>query len=196
MSEKFKLKYEVVSILRENIIAGMTSFGLPVSESPGDGGWIVMESDQPSIRNADKAVLFWMEKIERLWGIGHKIIGYDEPSNTFNSKETFKEQQIWKIRIISSRNTKPVTDEEIPICTEDVSSMLTGWFNHLGREYFAYYGMTNLFIMAKDINTYKDKSDVNQWVTEFPLKIMLQKDFIAKVPAAILDDRGCVAIEG
>ncbi|MBO6031926.1 MAG: hypothetical protein J6Q22_10835 [Prevotella sp.] len=172
----------------------MTSFGLPICESPGGEGWVVMESDQPSFRNADHAVLFWMEKVERLWGIGHKIVGYDEQTRTFESEESFREQQIWKIKIISSRSTKPVKEDDIPICTEDVASMLTGWFNHLGREHFAFYGMTNLFIMAKDINTYKDKSDANQWVTEFPLKIMLQKDFVAHVPAATLDNRGVIAV--
>ena len=194
MSEKFKLKYEVINILRDNIIAGMTAFGLPISESPGDGGWIVMESDQPSLRNVDKAVIFWMEKIERLLGIGHTPGEYHEDTNTFDSIETFNETQIWKIKIIKTRKTTPVADGDIPICTEDVASMLTGWFNHLGREFFNQYGMDNLFIMAKDIHTYKDQSDVNQWATEIPLKVLLAKEFTAQIPAATLDNRGIVGI--
>ena len=66
MSEKFKFKYEVAAILKENIILGMESFGLPVGDVPGDGVWTCFESDQSAFRNADNAVLFWHERSERI----------------------------------------------------------------------------------------------------------------------------------
>ena len=194
MSEKYKLKYEVLAILRENIIAGMTAFGIPVSNRPGDGGWIVMESDQHSIRNADKAVLLWMEKVERIGWQGHKDGGYNAEKNVFESKDFFLEQQTWKIKVLCPQKTTPVTPENIPICTEDVAGMLIAWFSRPGCQFFVEHGMSNLFVLSKDIKTYKDTSDVPQWVTEFPLKIHVNKEFTYDIPAATIENKGLVPI--
>ena len=50
--------------------------------------------------------------------------------------------------------------------------------------------------MAKDINTYKDKSDVNQWTTEFPLKLQVVKQFETEIDTADPVYGGAVPMEG
>lgn len=182
MSAKYKLKYEVLAILRENILMGMSAFGLPIGTSPGDGGWVVMEADQPSMRNLDKAVLVWQEKVERLaYGTATE---YNRETGKFDDYDHFVEQQHWKIKVLRRRSTKPVTDEEIPITTEDVAGMLIAWFNRHGCEEFRKHDMANLFVQMKDLRTYKDPSDVNQWATEFVLKLQVVKQFSMEVDAA------------
>jgi uncharacterized protein YkuJ len=183
MSEKYKLKYEVVAILKENIQKGLEAFGLPLSESPGDGGWICMEGDQPSFRNADKAVLFFQEKMERI-GIQSSRTVFDRDSDHFNEVDYFIEQQTWQIKVLCKRSTAPVTDDDIPLTSEDVASMLIGWFNRLGCAEFRKHNMANLFVQMKDVKSYKGTSDVSQWTTEFPLKIQVIKEFETEIPWA------------
>ena len=107
MSEKFKLRYEVVAILKANIIKGMESFGLPVTDNPKDAGWIVMESDQPSLRNVDNAVLFFLEHVDRIgWQGDHRL--YNKETGKYDVIDCFIEQQTWKIRVLCKRTTKPI----------------------------------------------------------------------------------------
>lgn len=194
MSEKFKLKYEVIAILRDNIIMGMNAFGLPISESPGDGGWIVMESDQPSLRNVDKTVIFWHEHSERVtYG---RSGGFNAETDKFDDSDVFIEQQHWKIKVLRRRSTKPVTDDDIPITTEDVAGMLAAWFNRHGCMEFRKHFMSNLFVQLKDLKTYKDPSDVNQWATEFTLKLNVRKEFSMEVDRAEVECRGMIPITG
>ena len=194
MSDKFKLKYEVIAILRDNIIMGMSAFGLPMSETAGDGGWIVMESDQPSMRNADKVVLFWLEKTERqTYG---REFSFNKESGKFDDTDNFIEQQHWKIKILCRRDTKPVSDDDIPIMTEDVASMLAAWFHRHGCDEFRKHNMSNLYVQLKDMKTYKDPSDVNQWATEFVLKLNVRKSFTMEVDTAEPDNVGMIQISG
>lgn len=194
MSEKFKLKYEVIAILRDNIIMGMTAFGLPISESPGDGGWVVMESEQPSLRNVDKAIIFWHEHSERVtYG---RSGGFNTAIDKFDNTDVFIEQQHWKIKVLRRRSTKPVTDEDIPITTEDVAGMLSAWFNRHGCMEFRKHYMSNLFVQLKDLKTYKDPSDVNQWATEFTLKLNVRKEFTMEIDKAIVECKGAIPITG
>lgn len=195
MSEKFKLKYEVVAILKDNIQKGMESFGLPISTSPGDGGWICMESDQPSFRNTDDAVLFFKEGTERIGWQGNRHL-FNKETGLFDVIDYWIEQQTWKIRIIRKRTTEPITDENIPVTTDDVASMLIGWFNRLGCAEFRKYNMANLFIQMKDVKTYEGKSEVPQWVTEFPLKLQVIKQFETEIDTARPEYGGSIPIEG
>lgn len=195
MSEKFKLKYEVVAILKDVIQKGMEAFGLPISTSPSDGGWLCMESDQPAFRNADKAILFFLEKTERI-GVQSDRRLYNSETKQFDVVDYWIEQQIWKIRIISNRTTEPITDDNIPLMTDDVASMLVGWFNRLGCAEFRKHNMANLFVQMKDLQTYDGKSEVPQWVTEFPLKIQVVKQFETEIGTAEPVMGGFVPIEG
>ena len=195
MSEKYKLKYEVVAILKENIQKGLESFGLPLSETPGDGGWICMEGDQPAFRNADKAVLFFCEKVERIgWQSARDV--YNREKDNFDVIEYFIEQQIWQIKVICKRSTAPVTDEDIPLTTEDVASMLIAWFNRMGCQEFRKHNMANLFVQLKDVKSYKSASDVSQWTTEFPLKLQVIKQFETEIGTAVPEYGGSIPIEG
>ena len=193
MSEQFKLKYEVVAILRENILKGLAAFGLQISDTPGDGGWICMESDQPSFRNADNAILFFMEHAERIGWQGWRD-EYNRDSKKFDTTEYFIEQQIWKIKVICKRTTEPITDENIPLTTEDVAGMMVAWFNRLGCQEFRKHGMANLFVQAKEMKTYQGKSEVSQWVTEFPLKLQVVKQFVTETDAAEVKYGGAVPV--
>lgn len=195
MSEKFKLRYEVVAILKANIIKGMESFGLQVSDNPGGRGWVVMESDQQSFGNADNAVLFHLEHVERIgWQGDHRE--YNRETGKYDVIECFIEQQTWKIRVLCKRTTKPITDDDIPVVASDVTGMLIAWFNRLGCIEFRKHDMANLFVQQKDVRTYKDKSDVNQWTTEFPLKLQVVKQFETEIDTATPVYGGAVPMEG
>lgn len=195
MSEKFKLRYEVVAILKANIIKGMESFGLPVTDNPKDTGWIVMESEQPSIRNVDNAVLFFLEHVDRIgWQGDHRL--YNKETGKYDVIDCFIEQQTWKIRVLCKRTTKPITDDDIPVVASDVTEMLVAWFNRLGCIEFRKHNMANLFVQMKDVRTYKDTSDVNQWTTEFPLKLQVVKQFETEIDTAEPVYGGAVPMEG
>jgi len=195
MSEKFKLRYEVVAILTDNISKGLTSFGLPVTQNPGDDGWLIMESDQPALRNADNAILFNLEHVERIgWQGDHRE--FNKETGKYDVIDCFIEQQTWKIRVVCKRSTKPITDDDIPVVASDVTSMLIAWFNRLGCIEFRKHNMANLFVQMKDVRTYKDKSDVNQWTTEFPLKLQVVKQFETEIDTATPKYGGAIPIEG
>lgn len=195
MSEKFKLKYEVVAILKDNILKGLESFGVPIQEEPGDGGWVCMESDQPSYRNADNAILFYLEKTERVgWQSTNRR--NSEGDTGLDVVDYFIEQQIWKIKVVCKRSTEPITDDNVPLMAEDIVSMLIGWFNRLGCQEFRKHNMANLFVQMKDVKTYRDKSDVSQWTAEFPLKLQVVKQFETDLATATPVYGGAVGVKG
>lgn len=195
MSEQYKLRYEVVAILTDNIKKGLSSFGLPVVDKPGDRGWLVMESDQPSISGADNVVLFNLEHVERIgWQGDHRE--FNPETGDFKVVDCFIEQQTWNIRTLCKRNTKPITDDDIPVVAADVTGMLISWFNRLGCMEFRRHNMANLFVQTKDVKTYKDRSDVNQWTTSFPLKLQVVKQFETELDSATPQYGGAVPIRG
>lgn len=154
-----------------------------------------MESDQPSIRDADKVVLFWMNKTERIGFQSNRNV-YDKETDTIKDIDYFIEQQTWNIKVICIRSTAPISDDNIPLTSEDVASMLIGWFNRMGCNEFRKHNMANLFIQLKDVKTYKDKSDVNQWTTEFPIKIQVIKQFEMDIDWATAKYGGSVGVQG
>ena len=195
MSELYKLRYEVISILKENILKGLESFGVPISEKPGDEGWLCMESDQPSYRNIDKGVIFFQESAERI-GWQSTVREYNGEKDNFDVIDYFIEQQIWKIKVLYRSSTETITDDNIPITNFDVSGMLIAWFNRLGCMEFRKHNMANLFIQNKEVKTYKDPSDASQWITEFPLKLQVIKQFETELDTAEPFFAGAVPIEG
>ena len=195
MSEQLKLKYEVVEILRDNIIKGLESFGIPISESPDDGGWVVMEGDQPAFVNLNNAVLFYLENVERIGWQGNRN-EYVRESDNFKVTDYWIEQQTWQIKTIYKRSTAPITDDNIPIQAEDVTGMLIGWFNRLGAMEFRKHNICNLFVQQKDVKSYKGKSDVSQWTTEFPLKVQVIKQFETEIGIAVPKYGGTIQIKG
>lgn len=183
MSERYKLKYEVLKILRDNIIKGLESFGLPISTRKEDGGWRVIEGEQPSFRNMDKCVLVWLEQSERIGWQGWKDI-YNKDTKKFDTEETFIDQQRWKISVLYKRTTAEVTETEMPYTTQDIAGMLIAWFNRLGCQEFRKHNCANLIIKSKDLKTYKATSDVQQWVSEFPLLLQVIKTFVTETEPA------------
>lgn len=195
MSEKYKLKYEVIAILKENIQKGLESFGLPITQKPGDSGWLVMESDQPRYQGADNAVLFYLERTERVGWQGDRRF-YNRETQNYDVVDYFIEQQHWKIKVICKRTTEKITEDNLPVVAEDVTGMLIAWFNRLGCIEFRKHNMANLFIQMKDVRVYKDRSDVPQWTTEFPLKLQVVKQFETDMDTAMPQMGGLVGIEG
>lgn len=193
MSELYKLKYEVVSILKENIVKGLEAFGVEVSESPGGEGWIVMESDQPSFRNIDKGVLFWQEKVDRI-GIQADRRKWNTETEQMDVIEYFIEMQIWKIKVLYRSTTEAIEDDSVPVVGEDIVSFLIGWFNRQGCIEFRKHNMANLYIQHKDVHTYKDPSDASQWTADFDIKIQVVKQFETSVDTAEVVDMGMLGV--
>lgn len=195
MSEKFKLKSEVVAILKANIEKGLAAFGVSVTHNPGESGWLVMESDQSSFRFANNAVIFYLEKAERIGWQSNRSL-YNSETDQFDVIDYFIEQQIWRIKVLYKSTTETITASNIPVQGADITSMLIAWFNRLGCMEFREHNMANLFIQMKDVRTYKDKSDVSQWTTEFPLKLQVIKQFETEIPYASPKYGGVIPIEG
>ena len=184
MSEAYKHKYEVLKILRDNILKGLEAFGLPVSTTQEDGGWRCFEAEQPSFRNLDKVVAVYMENSERVgWQGAHTE--FNEDTQKYETTEHFIDQQTWKISVIYKRTTAEVTEESMPYTTTDIAGMLIAWFNRQGCAEFRKNGCANLLIKAKDLQTYKSTSDVSQWISEFPLKLQVFKVFTYDLDSAV-----------
>ena len=195
MSEAYKLKSEVIKILRKNILKGLEAFGLPISATPGDGGWQCMESDQPSFRNIDKVVIIYLEQSERIgWqGDGRN---YNEDTGKIDVYDNFIEQQHWRIKILYRSTTEPIEDGETAYSVTDIAGMLIAWFNRLGCLEFRKHNMGNLFIKQRDLRTYKDPSDASQWTAEFVLKLQVPKTFTTEIDTATVENAGNVAVKG
>ena len=190
MSENFKSKYEVVQIIRDNILMGLKAFGQPVREAEGNGGWDCIESDQQSFKNVDKTICINRVKTDRVgWQSAHSE--YNRDTKKFATTESFIEQQEWQVRIILKRNVEPVDGNTVT--TEDIAAMLTAWFNRMGCAEFRKHHCANLFVQSKDIKVYKDTSDVSQMITSFPLKLQVPKAFCVEEPSARPEFKG---IEG
>lgn len=195
MSEQLKLKYEVAAILRDNIVKGLESFGVPVSENPNDGGWVVMEGDQPAFVNLNNAVIFYLENVERVGWQGWRE-KYDKETEKFRVSDYWIEQQTWQIKTICKRTTEPITEGNIPLTAEDVTGFLIGWFNRIGCQEFRKHDMANLIVRQKDVKSYKGKSDVSQWTTEFPLKLQVIKQFDTETESATPQYGGAIGVKG
>lgn len=193
MSEGYKLKYEVLKILRDNIVKGLESFGLPIGKTQGDGGWRVFEADQPAFRNLDQCVAVWMEGMERVGWQGNRS-SYNKETDKFDTYDTFIEQQEWRVRVIYKRNTDEITAQAMPLTSSDVAAMLISWFNRLGCEEFRKHNCANLYIQMKDLQVYKAASDVSQWVSEFPLFLQVPKTFTTEVEPATPKYEGLIGV--
>ena len=184
MSYNFKYKYEVAKILRDNILLGLESFGLPIAASKDEDGWRCVESDQPSYRNLDRVVTYFMDKTERVGWQGWKEEIYLPETRKYEVRERFIEQQEWSIRVLYKSTTALVEEGAIPLTVHDIASMLIAWFNRLGALEFRINDCCNLFVQQKDVQSYKDNSDVQQWVVKFPLKLQVPKVFVTEIDSA------------
>lgn len=195
MSEAYKLKSEVIKLLRENILKGLEAFGMPISAGPEDDGWRCIESDQPSFRNVDKTVVIYLEKTERIGWQGDER-RYNEETKKIDVYDNFIEQQHWRLKILLRRTTEPIVDGSSTYEVMDIAGMLIAWFNRLGCMEFRKHNMANLFISPKDIKTYKDPSDASQWVAEFTLKLQVPKTFVTEIDTATVEYAGYRQIFG
>lgn len=164
MSESLKTKYEVLKIIRDNILKGLEELNV--------AGWQCMEANQQSYKNFDKVILLTHSKNERI-GWQSPRHRYNKNTLKFDDYETWIEQQEWEIKVLLKRNVDPVTADTLT--TEDIASMLTGWLNGPGVAFFRQFNCANLFLKMSDITPYKDNSDVFQYGTKFILKLQVIK---------------------
>lgn len=194
MSERYKSRYEVIELIKANVLKGLESFGLPINPDGGEGeGWRCFEVDQPSFRNLDQVVGLHYEKAERVGWQGAKQ-EYNPATGKIDVYDNFIEQQEWKISVIYKRSTAEISADEIPLTTSDIAGMLIAWFNRLGCLEFRKHNCGNLFILMKDMKSYKSTSDVSQWISEFPLKLQVPKTFVTELDVADVKMAGAFGI--
>lgn len=181
MSETFKTKYEVSKLIRENILKGLAAFGLPIRAEGSTEGWDCIESDQPSFKNENRIVTFYLENVERIGWQGYSK-EYDKDTDTFTVTDNWIELQTWKVNVLLKRKDGPTTTDNIT--TNDVASMLIAWFNRLGVVEFRKHYCANFFIQLKELHNYKGTADVPQWTSSFPLKLQVPKMFATDIPPA------------
>ena len=191
MSETYKTKFEVLKILRDNIFAGLESFGLPTKNTDEGNGWDCVEAEQPSFKNVDKMVAVYLDKIERVgWQGVHQE--YNEETQRFEETDHWIEQQTWMIRVFKRMKTDPPSSDTLT--STDVCGMLIAWFNRLGCAEFRKHYCANLFVQMKDLKTYKGPSDVSQWTSQFPLKLQVPKLFTTSIPSAQVKYEGMIGV--
>ena len=191
MSETYKTKFEVLEILRDNIFAGLESFGMATKKTDTENGWDCVESEQPSFKNVDKMVAVQLDKVERIgWQGVHEE--YNKETQQFDETDHWIEQQIWMIRVFKRMKTDPPTADTMT--SMDICGMLIAWFNRLGCIEFRKHHCANLFIQMKDLKAYKGPSDVSQWASEFPLKLQVPKLFTTSIPSAQVKSEGMIGI--
>lgn len=196
MSERYKSRYEVIEIIKANVLKGLEAFGLPTNPDGGEGeGWRCFEAEQPSFKNLDQVVALHYEKAERVGWQG-ATQEYNEETGKIDVYDSFIEQQEWRISVIHKRSTAEISEGEIPQTTSDIAGMLIAWFNRLGCLEFRKHNCGNLFIQMKDVKSYKSTSDVSQWISEFPLKLQVPKTFVTEIDVADVKMEGMYSIRG
>ena len=160
MSELCRSRFEVQTILRANILAGLAALG--------QNGWGVMEFANASFQKSDKIVLMNLINASRVGWQSDSAGG--EP---FTRRDEWIEEQSWQLHFILKR-----TDEtdDTSIVAEDIAQMMIAWFNGKGCEFFRNYGIANLVIDTESIFVYNDDSDLYQKRCVFTVKIQVPKE--------------------
>lgn len=169
-----KGKYEVIKMIRENVLEGLRQYGIT--------DWKCAEADQPGIQNMDKVVTLKLNTMRRLVTQGFRIENAVDADGKMTRIEKWIEQQEWEIKAIFNR--KLVTVTENTMTAEDISWMLVAWFNGLGVAFFRKHDCSNLFVLNKDVQTYSDGSAVPENATSFVLKLLVPKQHEFKVDSS------------
>lgn len=177
MSNECKGKYEVIRVLRNNIILGLNELGLQPSEESELPKWDVMEFAQASFENADKIIL--------LQHVGNNRIGFldtkyfTDGEGRKKRKDEWLEEQFWQYHVILKRDGSPVTSDTQTV--EDIASLLISWLNGPGIDNLRENGMSVLRIDDSDIFVYNDDSDLYQRRAMFTAKVHISKTFVTGV---------------
>lgn len=184
MSEALKTKYEVLKIIRTNVLMGLSAFGEETVSDKNKGDknlWQCMEANQPSYQNFDKVVLLELRGSNRI-GLPSITDKWDREARKTIRISSWIEQQEWIVKVLFNRTTEKKTADTIT--TEDVASMLASWFNDLGCAEFRKHNCGCLFVQSKDIKPYLDKSSQQQMGSMFVLKLQIPKSACFEIPDA------------
>lgn len=179
MSELNKGKYEVLRLIRSNILKCFETLGIPT----GANGWECMESDQAKIVNReDKVVLLKMKGFQRVGWQSSRFL-WDSDGQGFRTPENWIEEQEWEVKILVKRSShEPITADTV--APMDIAAYLVMWFNREGCAVFREHNCGNLFVKSKDIKLYNDSSNLNQEAVSFPLKLQVPKQVVLKTDPA------------
>ena len=171
MSEANKGKYEVIKIIRDNILLGLSTMGLQPKTGSAERPWDVMEFAQASFQNADKIVLINNIRNGR---VGWQSTKYGIQGDELSRVERWCEEQKWQIHILFKRDTNvPVTADTLTV--EDAASLLITWFNGKGCEEFRRHGCANLIVDPSQIFVYNDDSSIYQRRAVFTVNLQVPK---------------------
>lgn len=191
MSEALKTKYEVLKIIRDNIMKGLSSYGEPVWTESTPAGWQCMENNQPSYDNFDKVVLLTFVKSARV-GLPSVLDVYNPDTKKYDHYNRWIEQQEWEVKVMRNRKMKRVDPSEQT--TSDIATLLASWFNDAGCGEFRKNNCGNLFVQMKDIKTYQDNSALSQMQSSFVLKLQVPKMAVSVTPSAGVEYGGSIAV--
>ena len=165
MSEQLKTKYEVIKILRDTLIEGMSMLGM--------SGWGVMEYGQASFEKADKIILLNNIRNER---VGWQAVRYPVagPQDILHRRDEWIEEQTWQAHVVLKRTTAPVSASTET--AEDVADKLVAWLNGAGMGLLRNSGVAPLRIDTNTIFVYNDDSAVYQRRATFSVKVQVPKE--------------------
>lgn len=185
MSYDCKGKYEVIKVLRKNILDALISFGQ--YEMKGDDKvctWRCIEASQQAPRNIDKVVTMKMTGSKPSY---RPYTKYDGKLGI--STICWAESQTWEICAIIKRKASAPAEQVTAdtVTSEDVIHYLSVWMDTVGIHEFRANGMANNFVGSATIRTYDDDSESGQdkssliVTVQVPRRAMMQCDFASPV---------------
>lgn len=164
MTSGYMGKYDVLKIVRANVLNGLMAYGLyETKNGVRECTWKCIEANQQSPQNKDKVVTLRLESSNTVCRYGTE---YDATGES--RTDSWVDEMSWEICVLKKRMTEPVSSDTIT--GEDVIDMLIGWFNGPGLDYFREFGIAGLYVLKSSVKPYQDDSDVGQYKASFSLK--------------------------
>lgn len=161
MSDANKTKYEVIKVIRDCVMSGLTSVGAT--------GFDCVEFGQPSIQNMDKVVTL---RFIRTQNVGWQSFSFNFTGKV--RKDEWIEQQSWQLQVIMKRSGAKVSASTLT--SEDVASLLRSWIDGPGNEMLRKKGCASLRIDPLTVFVYNDDSDLYQRRVAFTMKLQVPKE--------------------
>lgn len=161
MSDANKTKYEVLKIIRDVVLRGLSELGI--------SDFDCLEFGQPSVQNMDRVVTCRLAKIEQ---VGWQRFSFNATKET--RLDEWIEQQSWQLQTIMKRSGAKVSADTLT--SEDVSGMLRVWLNGKGNEKFRMEGCASLRIDPLTVFVYNDDSELYQRRVAFTMKLQVPKE--------------------
>ena len=168
MSEQFRSKYEVIKILRDLILKGLSTFS--------QSNWDCMEFGQATFQNADRIVTLNLNQVHQ---VGFQAWNESKVGATAVRTDDMIEEQHWQLQVILKRKTGKVNGDTMT--AEDVASMLITWFNGQGALLLKNKHIGILHVDRGNVFVYNDDSDVYQKRAAFTVRLHVSKEFTSGI---------------